>query len=564
MPSASVDASRFYLYDEITAYLRGVAEEFPGLVRLESIGKSFEGRDIWLLEVTNAATGPASEKPATWVDANIHAGEVTASVSALCLIETLTTGYGSDEAVTRLLDRSAFYIVPRLNPDGAELYLTTPTMLRSSVRPYPFEDEREGLYPYDVDGDGLILQMRVPDQKGAWKVSARDPRLMRPRGHDEEGGSYYRLMPEGMVRDYNGFTFNPAPARHGLDLNRSFPYDWAPEGEQRGAGPHPLSEPETRAVAEFFAAHPNINAVQTYHTMSGVLLRPYDDKPDDAFPTHDLGVYKALGQRGTELTGWPHESVFHGFRYDPKSTTHGGFDTWAYDHLGIFAFTNELWDPIGMAGVGTAGEHGVMKRDFIGWFREHPEEDDLKVLAFHDQHELGLYHAWRRFEHPQLGEVEIGGWDHKRFWQNAPAKFLPDVARRNALFTLSHAAANPRLRVKRLEAHPVAGDAYRVVCVLENDGFLPTYTSARAQERKAVQPIRVTLALPEGGVLVSGERAQDAGQLEGRSNKRHGESGATDQERKLEWVVRAPAGSEVRVEAVSQRAGTARGAVTLG
>lgn len=559
-----LDLSRFHLYDELSAYLRAVAEEHPKLARLESMGRSHEGRDLWVVTLTNLETGPAEEKPAYWIDANIHAGEVTGGATCLYTIDHLVRGHGTDEQVTRLLDRSAFYVAPRLTPDGTELYLTTPTELRSSVRRYPHPEDRDGLEPSDVDGNGLILDMRLPDPKGAWKVSDRDSRLMRPRRADEDGGTYYRILREGLIRDYDGYTIRRAPPRHGLDLNRSFPHGWAPESAQAGAGPFPLSEPEARAVAQFFAAHPNINGAQSYHTFCGAILRPYSGQGDDAFATHDLRVYRHLGQRGTELTGYPHLSVFHGFRYDPKTVLAGGFFDWLYDHLGIVAFANELWDAVGMAGVGKPEEHGVMRRDFIEWFREHPEEDDLKLLAFDDEHGLGGFHDWTPFEHPQLGPVEIGGWDHKRFWQNAPAKFLPQVARTNMLFTLACAGASPRLGVRLLEAHALGAGVHRVVAVLENTGFLPTYTTARAQERKAVEPIRVMLGLPDGTSLEAGERVQDAGQLEGRSNKLSGETGASDQERKLEWVVRAPAGTVLRLTAVAPRAGTARASVTLG
>src|SRR5438552_11874934 len=77
MPAVAFD--RFYRYAELTAIVNAFAAEHPGLVSVESIGKSHEGRDIWVLTVTSAASGPAAEKPAFWVDGNIHATEVAAS-----------------------------------------------------------------------------------------------------------------------------------------------------------------------------------------------------------------------------------------------------------------------------------------------------------------------------------------------------------------------------------------------------------------------------------------------------------------------------------------------------
>ena len=167
MPAIAFD--RFYRYAELTTILKALANEHPHLVAIESIGKSHEGRDIWVLTVTNAATGPAAEKPAFWVDGNIHSTEVAASAANLYFLHTLVTQYGKDPEVTRALDTRAFYVCPRINPDGAEWALADkPKWVRSSTRPYPWDDEEiEGLTVEDIDGDGRILQMRLPDSMGS-------------------------------------------------------------------------------------------------------------------------------------------------------------------------------------------------------------------------------------------------------------------------------------------------------------------------------------------------------------------------------------------------------------
>lgn len=170
--SVSIDFSHYHRYGELVQHMRELVEEYPNLSRMYSIGKSFEGRDIWVVEITNHGTGDHNDKPGYYIDGNLHAGEVTGTACALYTIWYLLTRFGSDEVVTRLVDSTSFYILPRLSPDGAEMYLTSPYFLRSSVRPYPFEEELDGLYTEDIDGNGLILQMRVPDPEGEWKVSA--------------------------------------------------------------------------------------------------------------------------------------------------------------------------------------------------------------------------------------------------------------------------------------------------------------------------------------------------------------------------------------------------------
>jgi murein tripeptide amidase MpaA len=554
----TVDFTRYYRYDELTATLRAFAAEHQGLATLSSIGVSHEGREIWCMALTNSASGPAEEKPAYWLDANIHATEVTGSMGALHLIQTLLGGYESDEGIQRLLDERAFYIVPRLNPDGAEQYFSSPVYVRSGTRAYPYADERDGLYPHDIDGDGRILQMRMPDPDGAWKISDKDPRLMRRRLPDEQGGTYYRVYTEGLVRNFDGYEVKIAPPRQGLDFNRNFAYIWAPEGTQSGAGPYPFSEPEVRALAQFYAEHPNISCAVSYHTYSGVILRPYSDRSDDAMPLHDMYVYDEIGERGTQITGYPYGSVYAIFRYHPREVMRGAFDDWAYDQHGVFAFTVELWDMVGQA--------GITDRKFIDWMVNHPEEDDLKLLAWNDEHLDGKgFVPWQPFEHPQLGPVEIGGWVERETFGNPPPQFLLPTLEPNTQFLIAHARMMPRLQLRELSAEAQAGDLYRVRAVISNSGYLPTYTSEQALSRRAVRPIEVQLELPEGAALVSGEAWQEIGQLEGRSNKRalFRSNFPTDHLKKLEWIVRAPQGGLLRLTIASQRAGMLRGEVTL-
>ena len=536
-------------YDALTQALRELSEAHPKLARLESVGKSHEGRDLWLVTITNSATGPDLEKPAFWLDGNIHSVELAASMACLYTVNALLTQYGSDEQVTRLLDRMAFYILPRLNPDGVELALgKPPRYVRSGVRPYPFADEDDGLQPEDVDGDDRVLTMRFEDPTGPWKASEKDARAMIRRGPDEEGGTYYRLFPEGRVRNYDGWVVRLARSRQGLDFNRNFPAIWEGEGSQKGAGPYPLSEEETRAVARFISEHPNLTGAITYHTSGGIHLRPLSFKPDDELPAEDLWIYRLLGRRATELTGYPAVSLYHDFRYHPKEVMTGAFDDWMYDTLGVWAWTTELWDLVGRA-------TGKTDRKQIEWYRDHPEEDDLAILRWDDEQNGGRgFVPWYPFQHPELGRVELGGWDRLYSWTNPPPELLEEEVAKNHRFALAQAGMAPRLEVLEATATPLGGNRYRVRLVVQNSGFLGTYVSRRAEERKAVRPLRIEL---EGAEVLTGERRLEAGQLEGRSNKLDWLSNSnTDNRLRREWVVEAEPGSQLTIHVLSQRAGT--------
>ena len=207
----------FYRHAELTQLLADYASARPDLLSLRSIGKSFEGRDIWLATLTNTHTGADTDKPAFWVDGNIHAAELTASTACLYWLHHLVSHYGgSDEVgrqVTQLLDTRAVYIVPRLNPDGAELALADkPRHIRSGTRPYPFDEPQvDGLTVEDVDGDGRVLSMRIADPHGGWKKHPQQPRLLVPREPGDFGGEYFRVMPEGLLKNYDGLRSRPTP-----------------------------------------------------------------------------------------------------------------------------------------------------------------------------------------------------------------------------------------------------------------------------------------------------------------------------------------------------------------
>jgi len=552
---------RFDTYDDndtLQAHLERLAADNPAIMSLGTLGRSHEGRDIPIVTVTNAATGPDIEKPALWIDANIHATEVTGTMAALYVLGTLLTRYGADPLVTRIVDAQATYIVPRLNPDGAARALAAqPLFLRSGTRPYPYEDRQDGLHAEDVDGDGRILQIRVPDPAGEWKVSDRDGRLMIKRRPNDEGGTYYRVLPEGTIQNFDGHLIRVAPAYRGLDFNRNFPSGWRPEGEQAGAGDHPGSEAEIRAVLDFMATHPNIFGALTFHTYSRVILRPFSDKADSEMDADDLWVYDAIGERGTERTGYPNVSVYHHFRYHPKEVIGGVFDDWLYNHKGIFAFTVELWDLPTAAGIAEKNR----EKKFIDWLRRHPEDDDHKILDFVLANAPDMLVAWRSFDHPQLGPVEIGGWNTMYTWRNPPPALLEAEIAPQADFVIDFAALAPRLAWRAVEVHALGEGFFRVLAVVENRGFLSTSGSNHARKMKAARPVRIELRLPDGAALRGGKPIEDLGHLEGRSNKlgiAFGGGSATDNRGKAEWLVHAPSGGTIELIASATRAGTIR------
>ena len=563
----TIDFGEYFVYDDLTAHLKGLQAAYPGLATLESIAQSWQGRDVWCMTLTNQATGPDTGKPAFYIDAHIHAEEVATSHTALYTIWYVLTNYGSDPLVTWLLDNLALYVLPRVNPDGAEISLMTAHHWCGNGRYRPGEEQTRGLCQHDINGDGLIVQMRIEDPAGEWKVSPDDPRLMVQRDPGDVGqGPYYRLYREGEIRGaWDGVTIEIEKPRDG-NLNRNYPAGWRPEFRQYGAGDYPLSEPEALATARFILDHPNITGMQCYHTHGGVHLRPSLVAPDSTLPRFDIDLYDTIGQMGTALTGYPVISVYEEFTPNPDQPRVGSFMQWSYDEFGIITFSTEPWNPELAAGFAEPAKYQVRARS---------TEDEIKLLEYNDQHLGGRgFIPWTPFDHPQLGPVEIGGWTHMYTFRNPPPaslassdearQFLADTIHTNCLFTLKHAACAPLVRIENVAVAVLGPDLFKVSAVVANHGYLPTHLSQRALAHGTAKGVEVSL---EGAEVLMGAPTQDIGHLAGRDERKAPWSPwmrQWNQTRKpVEWLVRGESGTPITLAAGAERAGSHRQEVTL-
>jgi murein tripeptide amidase MpaA len=553
---------RFVKFEELTSLLRAAVDKFPKLAKLAPIGDSYEGRPVWCVTITNFETGSDADKPAFYVDANIHATELSGSVAALKLIDVLLTQYGKREDITRLLDSRAVYVLPRVNPDGAEWAMADkPKFIRSSTRPYPYdEDAIEGLEAEDIDGDGRILMMRMKDPNGPWKKHPSEPRLMVRRDPVETGGEYYRIVSEGRVKNFDGFNLPVARTKQGLDLNRNFPEEWRPESKQLGAGDFPTSEPEVRNCVEFINKHRNVCGGLFFHTWSGVLLRPYGTKADDEMPPEDLWVFNTQGKKGEELTGYPAISVFHEFKYHPKEVITGTQD-WLYTELGSYAWVVEIWCPM--------REAGIKDYKYIDWFRDHPVEDDLKLLKWSDEvHKGEGYVDWYEYDHPELGKIELGGWDRFHTFSNPPPHLMEKEISKFHDWIIFQALMSPKLEHHSTEVTKLGDDLWRIDFGVQNTGYLATDVSKTTREKKYVRGVVAEIELPEGATLVEGKQRIEGPQLEGRAHYHTLVSffpgaNATQDRCRFTWIVKASKSAQISMFAKHDRAGTAAYVVAL-
>ncbi len=550
---------KYLKYQELTDFLHELASKYPEFCSVSSIGKTWQGRDIWCAEITNLKTGEFSSKPAIYLDGNTHAGEVTGSMVCLYTAQYLLSNYGKDEQVTYLLDNKTFYVIPRLSADGAELYLNEPYIPRSSIRPWPHTEEQDGLYSFDIDGDGVIAQMRVKDPNGSWRASQKDPRVMVKRKPDEFGGTYYTIYGEGLIRNWDGVEIKQAPSPWGLDVNRNYAAYWQQQHMQPGAGPYPFSEPESRSVADFFESHKNITIAHSFHTFTGAVLRPPAAKPDKDISPKDLKALKEIAAIGTEATGYPCVAIFEEFALNKdvpgKKPLWGVAAEWMFDHAGVIAYSTELWDMPNRA-IGRLDTY----KSLMDW----TEDEQVLMQKWNDENLDGEgFINWRPFEHPQLGQVEIGGWKHKYVLQNPPPKFLEQECHKNAMFCLNSAMTTPSVQVTEVRVDKPSQGVYKLRVVVRNMGYLPTNVTEQAKKNLKASPVKATLEVPEGVEILAGKNKVEIGHLEGRlaiGSPFGGRGGASHL---VEWVLKVSAPATVKISVGNERGGRVEKSIAL-
>ncbi len=474
--------------------LNGWASAYPNLTKVYSIGQTLKGTSLTVIEITNKQTGAAEDKPAYYYDGNIHAGELTGAEVALHYAWYLLTNYDKNPRIKNLLDTRTIYIRPKFNPDGADIALTTPQPLRSTPRPY--DEDMDGLLDEDpgndLNKDGIITEMRVKNPSGQWKVNPKDSRLMIKREANEMEGTFYDVYDEGIDDDNDGL-FNEDGVG-GIDMNRNFPREWGMEFEQNGAGPFPLSEPETRATIEFLNSHRNVTGIFHGHTAAGFLYRLPSTSSWDNFGMEDQSLILELADMYATTTK---QKVVPSYS-NPRLHRHGTLISWAYWDYGVIGFVPEFW---GKFPADENKDGKVTDEELIKW-----NDDKLEGKYFIN---------WQAYNHPQLGQVEIGGWNQRFIKQNPPPSFLKAEIELYVPWMLWLAETSPRVVIKDASVKWIDKSLAKITVKVENEGFLPTNISKRAIEANIASPVRALIELKDAE-LVSGKPRTDLGHLTGR------------------------------------------------
>jgi len=283
-PAAAVDYGDYHTFAEVEAQLAAWSRQHGDLAGLQSIGKSTGGKDLWVATVAGPGAVPPAARPAIFVGANIAGFHNAGTEAALDLIETLLAEAGGEAG--DLLASHTFYVAPALNPDAHD-GLFAPVRERRGGAAGKLDRDRDGFSAEDgcedLDGDGRITRLRIPDPEGGWLPHPEDPRVMIRADAMKGRAGAFRIEKEGFDNDGDGAS-NEDPA-WGVAPDRNFPHAFPyPEAD---AGPWPGFAPETKAVMDFLLAHRNVALAVVYGPANNFL-----EAPRSLGGSGDLGTQK--------------------------------------------------------------------------------------------------------------------------------------------------------------------------------------------------------------------------------------------------------------------------------
>jgi len=528
-PKVQVSWNKYYTYEGITDICRKLVKEYPGLVTMESAGKSYQGRDIIALTITDKKSGDPGHKPGYYIDGNIHSNEIQGTEMALYTAWYLCEMSGENKFIGDLLRDKTFYILPTINPDARQYFMDEPNTA-SSPRSglVPMDNDRDGLFDEDkyddMNNDGIISIMRRKSPYGTYNADPKDPRRML-RAAPGEKGEYEMLGQEGIDNDGDGQVNEDGIG--GYDPNRDYGFNWEPAYVQQGAGKYPFSFPENQAVRDFGFSHRNITGSQSFHNSGGLILRGPSIQGGGAetYSRADEAVINSIGKKG--------ERIIPGYKFitlwKDMYTVYGGELDWWHGAMGCYVFSNELWNELLM---------------FSDTSNADPYEFD-RLLLFED-----AFVPWQEIDHPVYGKVEIGGFN-KNFGRTHPGFLLESDSHRNAAFCIYNAWVTPKLEVKDVKVKSLGAGLKEVTATIENKQLMPTHSGTNLKY-KIDPPDYVFL---DGGQVIAGmivlDRDRNLAQEQKKDPQKLEVSNIEGYSHvDLKWIVKGGSRFTVRVESV--------------
>jgi hypothetical protein len=576
--------SKYHSFDEMTKAIKTLSSTYGDIVKTASLGKTLKGRDIWVMALRK---GDAAQPRAMLVVGGVDAIEVAGSEMALRFAEHLAKSYGKVDSVTKLLETTTIYVIPRVSPDAMEAYFEKPLRERSTNY-RATDDDHDGLMDEDdtedLNNDGVITVMRVKDPRGEWMVHPEDGRLLKKADPAKGEKGMYLLYSEGIDNDKDEQWNEDAVG--GVDFNHNFPFNY--QYFSPNAGVHQVSEVETRAVADFLFSHENICVVFSFSPNDN-LTTPWKTEPRRPSATGDAAAPTGGGGRGmggglpslrsmdeaanTAVTSvLEDDQPYYEFiskqfldltkLKDAPDTKKGvgAFSEWVYYHTGRWSFSvRPWWAPVVVKRDTTAAPDGARRTRPTGGraTTETPATDEyteqLRALKWYDANGIkDIAVPWTKFKHPDFPdrEVEIGGPKPYVLF-NPPADSLNVFAQPYTKFLTNLAGQLPSVSIGNIKTEKVNENVYRVSVDVVNKGYLPT-NSALGVRVRWPRNVYLTLDLAKDQSVASGRAKQSLRAIKGEGGYQT-----------VSWLVVGKPGSTITVTAESPTAGKATETITL-
>jgi len=515
---ANIQLSGQGTYSDFKAMSQRIAKlaaDYPSLCQVKSLVKTVSGKDIWALSI---GSGNRDSKPAIAIVGGVEGGYLIGTELATGFAENLLKGSGAD-SIKKLLDKITFYVIPNVNPDGTELYFAT-LKYESNLNSRSVDEDRDFTFdedPFeDLNKDGYVTIMRVTDPSGTMVESEDDKRILVAADLSKGQMGIYSVYPEGYDNDKDGSFNEDGPG--GVSFNRNFTYNYEEFGP--GAGLHPVSEPETKAVADFLYDHFNIYATFSFGPQDNLaqsaapsgrgggaafgqsqgpgqaqaqpataersFSRQTGDRRITSVMRTDETVNKLVSEKFREITGLKGSP--------PAKTNPGNFMDWAYYHYGRYSFATPGWWV--SADRGKSAEASFLK------YAEDNKMEDVFV-------------PWTVINHPDFAgkKVEVGGI--KPFVMiNPPADKLADLASKNYKFIASVALMHPELEFIDQKVENLGENIYRVTLKVHNKGQFATCAEV-GDNNQWTRIMRITVEPAKDQKFLSGVKVQRIQRLEG-------------------------------------------------
>lgn len=588
--SNAADYTKYHNYAEFTKALKDLVNSHKNIAKIKSIGKSLEGRDIWAVEIANPSGVPVDKRPGIFIGGNFEGDHVIGSEIALYNIEHLLTGYGTDTEITNRLDNFVIYVIPRVNPDGAEkMFAAVKTGSKGNSR--PSDDDNDGRIdedgPDDLNGDGQITMMRVLDSEGKYMIDPDDARLMKKADAKKGESGKYSIYWEGIDNDNDGFI-NEDP-KGGVDINRNFQHEYP--YYKFGSGPHMVSELESRAVIDYIISKKNVGIILAFGESDNLFAAPNAKGELGKAVTSNLVNFADMSNSGSTTVGnfrfasgrgfggfggggrnsapkarrpqtvFPKDKVdkgdisyfttlskeykkITGLKELPQTRKAGGaFFQYGYYQFGVPSLSTPGWD-ISVAkeedekGKGETKDKGG-KKSF-----------DKKLIDWMDAENVDGFVEWTKFDHPTLGEVEIGGFKPYSV-TNPPASKIADAGKSHSEFVMYLTSLFPKVEISSTEVTDHGSGVYRIKVEIKNTGFLPT-SLAHGRVSGAVSPTRVVLGVKTEDIISGNSKTSYFRVLAG--------SGGVQT---YEWIIKGKNNQKVTLDVISQKSGSVSTTITL-